>query len=270
MVVFPNAKINLGLSVTEKRADGFHNIETVFYPVPLRDALEIIPAKDGKTKFTFSGFEIPGSLETNLCFKAWQMLKNDFRLPAINFHLHKAIPMGAGLGGGSADGAFTIRLLDQVFNLKLTNGQMQDYARQLGSDCAFFIENKPVFAFGKGDHFENINLDLSGFYLILIKPAVNVNTAGAYANITPSWPAIPGKEIISLSVEKWKDLLQNDFEATVFKSYPEIETIKNQFYENGALFASMSGSGSAVFGIFKTNIELKSLFPNFFYWAGNL
>lgn len=270
MVVFPNAKINLGLSVTEKRTDGFHNIETAFYPVPLRDALEIIPAKDGKTEFGFSGPNIPGTVENNLCFKAWELLKNDFHLPEIKFHLHKVIPMGAGLGGGSADGAFTIRLLNQVFNLKLTNGQMQDYARQLGSDCAFFIENKPVFAFGKGDLFEDTRVDLSGFYLILIKPTINVNTAGAYANIVPSRPAISIKEIIRLPVEKWKDLLQNDFETSVFKSYPEIETIKNQLYENGAVYASMSGSGSAVFGIFKTIIELKSLFPDFFCWSGKL
>lgn len=270
MVVFPNAKINLGLSVTEKRADGFHNIETLFYPVPLRDALEIIPAKDGKTAFGFSGLNIPGTVENNLCFKAWALLKMDFHLPEIKFHLHKAIPMGAGLGGGSSDGAFTIRLLNQVFDLNLSIGQMQDYARQLGSDCAFFIENQPVFAFEKGDHFENINLALSGFYLILIKPAVNVNTASVYANITPFRPAIPVKEIISLPVEKWKDLLQNDFETIVFRSYPEIETIKNQLYENGALYASMSGSGSAVFGIFKTKIELKYLFPTFYYWASDL
>jgi len=270
MVVFPNAKINLGLSVTEKRADGFHNIETVFYPVPLRDALELTVAPDGKTEFGFSGMTIPGAVQRNLCFKAWNLLKKDFNLPEIKFHLHKVIPMGAGLGGGSADGAFTIRILNQVFDLGLSAEQMQDYARRLGSDCAFFIQNKPVFAFEKGDHFDSINLDLSGFFLILIKPAINVNTALAYANIVPYRPSLPVKEIINLPVEKWKELLKNDFETSVFKSYPEIGTIKKQLYESGALYASMSGSGSAVFGIFKTKTEMKSHFPDFFYWSGEL
>ncbi len=268
MVVFPNAKINLGLSVTEKRTDGFHNIETVFYPVPLRDALEIIPSPDGDTEFKFSGLEIPGKVETNLCMKAWQRLKNDFRLPEIKFHLHKVIPMGAGLGGGSADGAFTIRLVNQVFDLKMRPEKMQDYARQLGSDCAFFIENNPVFASGKGDHFEKIDLNLSGYFLVLVKPGKSVSTSLAYASIIPAKPEISVKEIIKLPVEKWKDLLKNYFENNVFKSYPEIETIKKQLYDSGALYASMSGSGSAVYGIFDAEINLKVAFPDCFYWSG--
>lgn len=270
MVVFPNAKINLGLSVTEKRADGFHNIETVFYPVSLRDALEIIPFPGGETKFTFSGVEIPGNLESNLCFKAWQMLKNDFRLPEIKIHLHKAIPMGAGLGGGSADGAFTIRLLNQVFDLKLNVGEMQDYARKLGSDCAFFIQNKPVFASGRGDAFAEIDLNLSGYFLVLVKHVKSVSTALAYSQIIPAKPEVSVKEIIKLPVEKWKDLLKNDFEEYVFKALPQVASIKEVLYRNGALYASMSGSGSAVFGIFGKQTNLKDSFPDCFYWSDGL
>jgi 4-diphosphocytidyl-2-C-methyl-D-erythritol kinase len=268
MIVFPNAKINLGLSVVGKRKDCYHNIETVFYPLPLRDALELIIAPDGRQEFSASGIAIPGNPDHNLCLKALNLLQQDFKLPSVKIHLHKAIPLGAGLGGGSADAAFMIKLINQVFDLKLTTAQMQEYAGKIGADCPFFIENKPTFAFGKGDMFLPAEINLSGYFAVVVKPDLNVSTAAAYAGIIPRKPAVAVKEIINLPIEKWKENLKNDFEETVFKKHPEIGIIKDLLYKNGALYASMSGSGSAVYGIFGKEVDPEKYFGAHICWKG--
>jgi len=267
MVIFPNAKINLGLQVTEKRSDGFHNIETVFYPLPLYDALEVIVAKDQKFEFASSGIPIPGRLEQNLCIKAWELMKKDFGLSPVKIHLHKVIPMGAGLGGGSSDGAFMLKLINRLFRLNLPDEALQDYARMLGSDCAFFIKNKPAFAFGRGDQFEELQINFSGYFFVLVKPDVHVSTRDAYAAIMPAKAGVELPVEIIKPIPEWRSVICNDFEKPVFAQHPIIEKIKNQLYQHGALFALMSGSGSAVYGIFEKEVELREDFRNYFYWG---
>ncbi len=270
MICFPNCKINLGLSITEKRPDGFHNIETVFYPVKLCDALEMFVSTDQKTDFIINGLDIPGSTNENLCLKAFNILRKHFDIPEVKFHLIKKIPMGAGLGGGSADAAFTIKMLNDLFSLKMPDGLMMKYAKILGSDCAFFIKNKAVFAFGKGDEFENVDLDISDYQIAIIKPEIHISTFEAYSKIISSQKNISVKEIIKMPVSDWKNNLFNDFEKPVFKMYPVIGEIKNKLYDLGAEYASMSGSGSAVFGLFRNKIEIQSHFKNCFVWQGEL
>ncbi|MCD4772657.1 MAG: 4-(cytidine 5'-diphospho)-2-C-methyl-D-erythritol kinase [Bacteroidales bacterium] len=268
MICFPNCKINLGLSITEKKPDGFHNIETVFYPVNLCDALEVSTSKNYKTVFIVDGLDISGNINENLCLKAFNILKKHFDIPEVNFHLIKNIPMGAGLGGGSSDAAFTIKILNDLFSLKMPDGLMIKYAKILGSDCAFFIKNKAVFASGKGDKFKNINLDISNYQIAIIKPKIHISTQQAYSNIIPSKKNISVKEIIKMPVSDWKKNLFNDFEKPIFEIFPEIEKIKNKLYNLGAEYASMSGSGSAVYGLFKNEIELQSHFTDCFVWHG--
>ncbi|WCT14137.1 4-(cytidine 5'-diphospho)-2-C-methyl-D-erythritol kinase [Mucilaginibacter jinjuensis] len=257
MIVFPNAKINIGLNITEKRADGYHNLETVFYPVKINDALEAITAP--QLNFSSSGINIPGDGANNLCIKAYELVKLDHNLPALDIHLHKHIPIGAGLGGGSADAAFFIKLLNQQFGLNLSVEAMQNYARQLGADCAFFIENKPVYAFEKGDQFEQVELDLSKYVIVLVMPPVHVSTADAYSGVKPEQAAESLKDLIKLPVTEWKDRIKNDFEKSVTGKYPLIGEVKQSLYEAGALYASMSGSGASVFGVFETLPSLKHL-----------
>jgi len=257
MVIFPNAKINIGLNITERRPDGYHNLETVFYPVKINDVLEIIPAD--KLSFESSGLAIPGRLEDNLCIKAYHLLKKRHDLPPVKIHLHKHIPIGAGLGGGSADAAFFIKLMDQTFNLSLSVGQMQDYARVLGADCAFFIENRPVYAFERGDEFEPVRLDLSNYSMVLVMPPTQVTTAEAYRGVIPSEVKTSLIELIGLPVAQWKKNIKNDFEASVFRDHVMIRGVKAALYEAGALFASMSGSGASVFGIFESVPNLSHL-----------
>lgn len=270
MLIFPNCKINLGLSVTDKRADGFHNIETVLFPVNLSDILEIIKSPDGHFSFTQSGLKISGSLQNNLVVKAFQLLKNKYQLPEVHIHLHKLIPMGAGLGGGSADAAFAIKLLNDVFEINLSEDKMEDITRQLGSDCAFFIRNQSTLAIEKGDIFEQISLDLSGFYLSIIKPNIHIGTPEAYSWIKPTIKANSLKDIINLPINKWKDDLHNDFEDKIFKRYPEIESVKSKLYNLGAIYASMTGSGAAVFGLFENEIDLSQEFSDCFTWQGKV
>lgn len=270
MVLFPNAKINLGLFVTEKRLDGYHNIQSILYPVPVFDALELIPAKDQVFRFSASGILVPGNDDSNLCVKAWEMLSADFNLPPVHIHLHKQIPLGAGLGGGSADAAFMIKLINHEFQLGLADEGMEDYAAKLGMDCPFFIKNKPAFAQQRGDKLLVVDLDLSGKFLVLVKPDCHISTKDAYTGIEVSQPAHSLTESIKLPVPEWKELLINDFEKVVFPKFPEIAKIKQMLYNYGAIFASMSGSGSAVFGIFDTEVELQSFFPTQFYWGGGL
>lgn len=248
MIVFPNAKINIGLNVVEKRPDGFHNIESIFYPVlELFDVLEVIVSD--KLKFTSSGISIPGNNQDNLCLKAYHLIKTDFDVAPVHIHLHKVIPIGAGLGGGSSDAAFTLKVLNQLFELNLTDEQLINYARKLGSDCAFFIKNEPVYAFGKGDEFEPITLDLSKFDIKIEYPNIHVGTAEAYAGVKPKKSEINLKEVIQLPISEWRNKLKNDFEDSIFPNHPQIKALKEQFYSEGALYASMTGSGSAVFGL---------------------
>jgi 4-diphosphocytidyl-2-C-methyl-D-erythritol kinase len=268
LISFPNAKVNLGLNIVAKRTDGYHNIETCFFPVNWCDVLEIVPSDT--IRFTSSGIEIPGNPDQNLCLKAYHLLKKDFNLPPVHIHLHKIIPIGAGLGGGSSDAAFTLKNLNTQFELSLTDDQLIEYARQLGSDCAFFIKNNPVLAKEKGDVFEEIELDLYDKKIILIYPKIHVSTADAYGGVQPGKPEKNVGEILSQPLVNWKDLLKNDFEDTIFPKYPEIRKVKESLYESGAVYASMSGSGSAVFGIFENDIDDKIFKETYMVWKGEL
>ena len=271
MITFPNCKINLGLNIIRKRSDGFHDLETIFYPLPFYDIVEIIPAPDheaqyGDLSFTTSGLSIEGSNETNLCIKAYELLKKDFpQIAGIKMHLHKTIPSGAGLGGGSADASFTLKLLDKLFDLKLRNEQFMHYALQLGSDCPFFISNKTSFAAGKGEDLHEIVVDLSSYKFILVNPGIHIHTANAFAQTTPSVPVKPIKTIIQQPVTTWKETLVNDFETSAFKQFPEIKKIKDELYDEGAVYASMSGSGSTVYGIFEKEKKVKLSFPGGYF-----
>lgn len=273
MLAFTNSKINLGLYVTEKRPDGFHNLETVFFPVPLNDIVEILPLKANQTekvRFANTGIQVDCDASKNLCIKAYQLLDSDFGLPSVEIILHKAVPMGAGLGGGSADGAFTLSLLNQMFNLNLTKEKLAAYASQLGSDCAFFIYNTPMIGTGRGEVLRPVEVRLQGYYLVLIKPNIHVATAEAYRGVKLEKPSMPLETIVAKPVKEWKSLLKNNFEENIFAVYPQIQSIKETLYNNGALYACMSGSGSSVFGIFEEEVFLKEMFPECFYWGGEL
>jgi 4-diphosphocytidyl-2-C-methyl-D-erythritol kinase len=257
MINFPLAKINIGLNITARRPDGYHNLETVFYPININDVLEIIEADE--LSFEASGLGIPGRVEDNLCIKAYHLIKQDHDIPPLKIHLHKHIPIGAGLGGGSADAGYFIRLINQKFELKLSDEAMMDYARQLGADCAFFIKSTPVFAYDKGDRFKLINLDLSKFHLALVMPPTHVSTAEAYRGVKPLPVSKSLKDLIQLPVTEWRHHIKNDFEDHIFKAHPEIRGVKAALYQAGALYASMSGSGASVFGIFENKADLKFL-----------
>jgi 4-diphosphocytidyl-2-C-methyl-D-erythritol kinase len=272
VIVFPNCKINLGLNITGKRQDGYHNLETVFFPVFLKDILEIIRAENSAESFHYSnsGLPVTGDIYSNLCFKAYQLLKKDFPdLPAIKLHLHKAIPTGAGLGGGSADAAFTLILLNNIYKLSLSTDQLTSYALQLGSDCPYFIINKPCFATGRGELLQTINLDLSAFKIVIVNPGIHISTATAFTTIKPAAPSKSIQEIINQPIETWKQELKNDFEEPVFIQHPEIKTLKETMYSHGAIYASMSGSGSTVYGIFSKKLNPSINLPshNFIYNA---
>lgn len=255
MVIFPNAKINLGLNVISKRDDGYHNLDTVFYPIPIHDALEVITNPNPDTPsatFTQTGKPIPGDSIHNLCLKALEMLRADFpHIPSVLVHLHKNIPMGAGMGGGSADGAFMLSLLNQKYKLGIDEDQLKQYALQLGSDCPFFIENKPVSASGRGELMKPVSVDLSVKSILIISPGIHISTAEAFSNIPISERATTCEEIVQLPIAGWKSLLVNDFEKTVFPTHPELSKIKDQLYQIGAAYASMTGTGSTLFGIFE-------------------
>lgn len=254
MISFPNCKINIGLNIVEKRADGFHNIETVFYPVQWCDALEIILSDE--LKFISTGIKIPA--KDNLCLKAYQLLNRYFKLIPVYIHLHKNIPIGAGLGGGSSDAAFILKMMNEMFSLKLSENKIENYAGQIGSDCSFFIKNQPVFASRKGDCFEEIKLDLSNYKIVIVYPPINVSTAVAYSMVIPKSPEKSLKKILEIApIRQWKNLIKNDFEEAIFMKFPRIAQIKNQLYQAGALYASMSGSGSAVYGIFEKDKSIK-------------
>ena len=259
MIVYPNAKINIGLNVVEKRPDGYHDLETVFYPIGLQDILEIqgieADAPECGYRLKVTGTVLDGSPEDNLVIRAFKLLKKEFDLPPVSIGLYKHIPTGAGLGGGSADAAFTFKTLNERFKLGLTTKQMEDRCSQLGADCPFFIQNKPVFATGIGNVFHPIELNLKYKQLVLVKPDVFVSTKDAYAKVKVQHPERPLPELLAQPIETWKDMVVNDFEASVFSKYPEIAAIKDKLYDLGALYASMSGSGSSVFGIFDDPVE---------------
>ncbi|WP_223651353.1 4-(cytidine 5'-diphospho)-2-C-methyl-D-erythritol kinase [Hymenobacter psoromatis] len=275
MLTFPNAKLNLGLYVTARRPDGYHELETVFLPLPWTDVLDVLPAPKGQaaSDLTLTGRPIPGALATNLCLKAYELLKADFPdLPAAQLHLHKIVPIGAGLGGGSADAAFALRAIGEVFGLHLTTEQLENYARRLGADCAFFIQHTPRLARGKGDVFEAIELNLSGTACVVVYPGLHIGTAQAFAGIVPRAPAYPLRAALSQPITTWRDTVSNDFEASLAPAYPVLAAIKQQLYAAGAVYASLSGSGSAVYGLFTGAAEASTLpWPaEYLVWRGQL
>lgn len=274
MITFPNAKINLGLHITEKRPDGYHNLETVFYPAPLEDALEIhLQNAPSTSKYALhlSGIEVTGNEDDNLVIKAYRLLDQDFELPPVDIHLFKHIPSGAGLGGGSADAAFMLKLLNERFSLNLSTEQLETYAATLGADCAFFIRNAPTFAEGIGNIFSPIALSLKGYQLVIVKPDIFVSTREAFSQIRPHRPEQSLHEVISRPVGEWRESLTNDFEVSVFPQYPAIKEIKEELYRQGAVYASMSGSGSSVFGLFEPESTVPQIeFTNAFLFQGEL
>ncbi|HOK97636.1 MAG TPA: 4-(cytidine 5'-diphospho)-2-C-methyl-D-erythritol kinase [Bacteroidales bacterium] len=268
MIVFPNAKINLGLHVIEKRADGYHNLETVFYPVPLCDVLEIITTEGEGVRFFNYGLPIDAPIQKNSCVRAYTLVAERYQVPALEIHLYKHIPFGAGLGGGSSDATHTLLALNSLLNLNIPFSSLEELALQLGSDCPFFLYNKAMYATGRGEILQPIELSLSGRYLLLVKPSVNVSTADAYQGIIPHKPENSLSELIQLPIQQWKNYIQNDFEQFVFAKYPLLQEVKNKLYEMGALYAAMSGSGSTLFGIFDEAVKIPADFSDFFTWAG--
>jgi 4-diphosphocytidyl-2-C-methyl-D-erythritol kinase len=272
MISFPNAKINIGLNILRKREDGYHEIESVFYPIELCDILEIVENPSGSHMAAFhnTGILIDVPKEKNLCLKAYHLLQKDFKLPEGSIHLHKIIPLEAGLGGGSSDAAFTINILDNLFSLGLSDEKKIYYASLLGSDCAFFIRNKPSLASGRGEILKEIELDLTGLYIAVVKPSFSISTSEAYSGVRPGLPGCRLTENMKLPVEQWKGNITNDFENHIFLKHPDLAQIKEKLYLSGAVYASMSGSGSAIYGIFKEKMNVDEIFPDYFIWTGIL
>ncbi len=265
MITYPNSKINLGLKVLEKRKDGFHHLESVFLPVPWCDALEIIENKkvtSEKVVFSSSGLTIEGGIDNNLCVKAYHLLDAEFSLPPIKMHLHKIIPMGAGLGGGSSDGAFTLKLLNDLFHLKLSTTQLKKQAAKLGSDCSFFIHNTPSFATGRGEKLKSIRLPLSGVHLVILHPPIHINTTEAFKHILRSPYQYSLTALPDWNHKTWQKRIQNDFEGYAFSRYPSLRILKEELYRKGAFYASMSGSGSAIYGLFDSKIKIATSWNN--------
>jgi len=250
MITFPNCKINLGLWVTDRRPDGYHTIQTVMFPVRWCDILEIVPASGKTAKLTVSGMDVTGKPEENLCYKAWKLMSDLYSIPAVAIHLHKIIPTGAGLGGGSVDASFMLRMLNTMFQLRLNDDILRSLSAQLGMDCPFFIDNVPALSTGRGDILQAVTINLDGFYLVVVKPPVHINTATAFAGISPVFRDDSIVKILGSPVQEWKNTLVNDFEKTIFARYPQIGEIKEILYRRGAVYAAMSGSGSAVYGLF--------------------
>ncbi len=272
MILFPNAKINIGLHVTDKRTDGYHCIETIFYPVNLCDILEIVPAgKDLSSGLKVTGLTVETG-ENNICLKAYNHLSSQKPLPALRLHLHKIIPPGSGLGGGSSDAAFTIMALNRMFGLEMNKPDMEKLAAKTGSDTPFFIENKPVYASGRGDIFSKIKISLSGTYIVIVHPGIKIDTGWAYSLIKPKHPGVSLKDLIGMPLENWQDNIVNDFEKPIFNNYPQVKKVKDVLLEKGALYASMSGSGSACYGFFEKSAAeyVRSSLPEYFIWEGFL
>ena len=276
MITFPIAKINLGLNVVERRPDGYHNLETVFYPVPIADALEVTTMDPQfpspyDCDLKVSNISIEGDEQRNLVVRAYQLLKQDFpQLPRIHAHLFKAIPTQAGMGGGSSDCAYMIRLLNEQFQLGLSTRQMQDHAARLGADCAFFILSRPAYAEGIGEQLQPIDLDLSQYWIAVVRPDIPVSTKEAFSLIRPHRPQKNCRDVVMQPVETWRDDLTNDFEQSVFALHPEIGAVKVRLYELGAVYAAMTGSGSSLFGLFSQPINIGEHFPEMFTWCARL
>lgn len=269
MVTLPHAKINLGLSVIRKRQDGYHDIETILYPIGLTDILEVVLAGDNSAGFRTSGLKVQGNPEDNLCVRASHVMRSRYPVPPLSMHLHKKIPSGAGLGGGSSDAAFVIKMLNQVFELGLSQETMEEVAALIGSDCPFFLQERPVFAHGRGEQLEPVLVDLSEFEVIVVKPPVSVSTTRAYQAINPATPSLPVKEAIRKPPPEWQQYLVNDFEDYVFSHFPEVREIKQRLMASGAVYASMTGSGSAVYGLFREPPSGTVSFPGCFVWRGS-
>lgn len=273
MLLLPNCKINIGLNIVSKRSDGYHNLETVFFPIPLRDNLEFkeIENEDVPYRLVSGGVPIEGKPEDNLIVKVYLDMKAEFNLPALELSLYKNIPMGAGLGGGSSDAAAMMKGLNEAYNLQLSAEDMEKRLAKFGADCPFFVRNKPAYATGIGDELTNCNVSLKDKFIVLVKPDVFVSTKEAYAHVTPKLPAIPLAEAIKLPIETWKEQIVNDFEQSVFPFHPELPAIKQTLYEMGAVYASMSGSGSTMYGIFnRPTPEANEVFDKCFVYTKKL
>lgn len=270
MICFPNAKINIGLHIINKREDGFHNIESLFYPIKLCDILEIVKNEGAETEFYNSGLKIDCKSEDNLCLKAYRLLKKDFGLPGIKMYLHKVIPFGSGLGGGSSDAAHTLILLNELFDIGLSKENLEEYSLKLGSDCAFFIRNKPVFVEGRGEQFSNTDLSLNNLFLIVLNPGIHISSKEAYSGLALQEHKHGLRELVMNPYFSWKDIITNDFENQFFNKYPLINRLKKSLYDQGAIYASMTGSGSAVYAIFKDKDINKDGFRDYIVWEGLL
>lgn len=276
MITYPNAKINLGLNIVSKRPDGYHNLETVFYPIPLCDTLsvEAMPAgtqPQSDYLFNIEGTPVDCTPEKNLVIKAFRLLQSEYPLAPVQISMHKDIPFGAGLGGGSADAAFMLKMLNDHFDLKLSTEKLEEFAARLGADCAFFIQNRPTLAEGIGNIFTPISLSLKGYTLVLVKPEIHISTQEAYAKVHPHMPEHRIQDAICRPIEEWKDIIVNDFEESVFPNHPELDRIKQELYHQGAIYASMSGSGSSIYGIFPTAPQnMEEIFKPHFCWQKTL
>jgi 4-diphosphocytidyl-2-C-methyl-D-erythritol kinase len=273
MICFPNAKINIGLRILEKREDGYHNIESVFYPVGWSDVLEAIPREGfGKIELYLSGIPVPGRTDDdNLCVKLYKLLLKEYKLPSLKVWLHKTIPIGAGLGGGSSDAAHFMKMLNELCKLDLSTETMKGYVASLGSDCVFFIDTKPVIAYERGEVTKEIDLNLSKYFIALVYPETPISTPYAYSLITPKECSDSLNDIISSNeISTWKNCIINDFEEPLFRKFPVIAKVKDGLYKAGAIYSAMTGSGSAVYGIFNKKIDIVSMFPLYKTWSGEL
>jgi len=267
MIKIANAKINIGLNIINKRADNYHNISSIMYPIPLSDILEIVSNIDGSVNFTQTGILVPDNKENNLCVKAYNLLAKHYNIGGVNIYLHKKIPVGAGLGGGSSDAANSIVLLDKLFKLNLSIEQMMDYSSELGADCPFFIRNQAAYIYNTGTQMYNIDLSMQNFNILIVKPNISISTKEAYSGVNISGKTINVEKIKRSNIAEWKNYLSNDFEIEIFRNHPYLSTLKQKFYSSGALFSSMSGSGSAVFALFDKEIPFtKADFPEDFFW----
>jgi len=270
MICYPNAKINIGLNIIEKRTDGFHNIESIFLPTRLTDILEVLPAynrKNGNYELIESGIQIESLAAENLVIKAYTLLAKDYNLPSVRIALHKQIPWGSGLGGGSSDGAFMVMILDRLFELKLSDEKLSIYLEHLGSDCSFFKHNQPSYVTGRGDILSSVDLLLKDLFMVIVVHDVKINTGRAYSRITPAKPDNSLLKCISEDSVKWKSTMKNDFEEAIFPEHPQLKQIKEKLYELGAVYSSMSGSGSAIYGLFTKEIDALKYFPGNFIWT---
>ncbi len=265
MVVFPNAKINFGLRIINRRADGFHNIESIFIPVAWNDILEVVPNDLGHNTFVSSGLTIPGASKDNLCLKAHELISEDYDIPFVNIHLHKQIPIGAGLGGGSADGAFMLKTINELFELKINIRSLELYAGQLGSDCPFFIKNTPCYVTETGTKLEPLDFNLDNYHLLIINPGIHISTKEAYSGVSPYIPDSSLK-VDCKHTSSWNESIKNDFEAHILKNYPLIEQLKSELVHQGAFYVSMTGSGSSIYALFESDEQISNFFhPNYEY-----